>query len=328
MEQRSRHRGGGGWRRGGHSGGGSESGTGTPTEHRGRGRGGPHRGRGRRDHHRGRGRSGPPRCDRAEDEVDNKEDHEEDGPDIFSRRKLESNWDRYEAAEKEELCEGNQTKRGEDFHVLLSSAGDSFTQFRFSEEKEWEVDALANNQMSAFFVDSQLLAQSLQALPLHVRLNVEAELVQVSAPAELPVIIMKNKQDFSLTGQFGVPTAIKPAPTCASSANTPVPLSESVDGKPLRAIAPQMSVSAAQPPADDLDEELDLLLSLDPHVPAAIDSVPSQTNDLNKDEMKAPSPVITSDGVKEEQERSPEATVLKKEITEDDLEDWLDSMIS
>ncbi|RXM99352.1 Cell death regulator Aven [Acipenser ruthenus] len=62
----------------------------------------------------------------VEEEVDVKQSDDEDfGPSVFSRRKLVSNWDRYEAAEKEEVGESGQSQRGADFSVLLSSAGPS-----------------------------------------------------------------------------------------------------------------------------------------------------------------------------------------------------------
>ncbi|XP_066550759.1 cell death regulator Aven isoform X2 [Amia ocellicauda] len=341
MEHRPRSRG-GSWRRGaggGGGGGGGESGAGT--EHRGRGRGGQHRGRGRRDHHRGRGRSGPFPSDRhrfrgaktrteptnVEDDVDNNEE-EEEGAQVFSRRKLASNWDRYEAAEKEELGEESLMQRGQDFHVLLSSAGDSFTQFRFSEEKEWEVDASANNQMSALFVDCQSLARSLQELPLHERLNLEAELVQLAVPVELPVVTLKNKQDSKLAGQFGVPSPMK-TPLLASAAHSATnAVSKTVDGTSLDSKPLEASLGAAQPPADDIDEDLDMLLNLETAVPTPPDSAPSRADEQNTAGVKAPAPELISEGAKEEEPPTPEADVPKKDITEDDLEDWLDSMIS
>ncbi|MBN3273110.1 AVEN regulator, partial [Polyodon spathula] len=140
MEPRGRNRGSGrgggrggrgGWRRNAgdkqyrdhHGGEGSE--TGAP-EHRGRGRGGAHRGRGRQEH-RGRGHPSPRGRiseKEVEEEVDVKHSDDEDfGPSASSRRKLVSNWDRYEAAEKEGIGESGQSQRGEDFSVLLSSAG-------------------------------------------------------------------------------------------------------------------------------------------------------------------------------------------------------------
>lgn len=42
----------------------------------------------------------------------------------FSRRKLESNWSRYEQSEKQEPDVDVPTRRGADYHVLLESAGE------------------------------------------------------------------------------------------------------------------------------------------------------------------------------------------------------------
>ena len=42
---------------------------------------------------------------------------------FFSRRKLESNWDRYAESEKQEPDDGTPAQRGTDYHVLLGSAG-------------------------------------------------------------------------------------------------------------------------------------------------------------------------------------------------------------
>lgn len=42
---------------------------------------------------------------------------------MFSRRKLESNWDRYQDSEKVECDDDTPTVRGTDFDVLLAAAG-------------------------------------------------------------------------------------------------------------------------------------------------------------------------------------------------------------
>lgn len=42
---------------------------------------------------------------------------------VFSRRKLESNWDRYEASERREPDDDTPTQRGAEYCVLLESAG-------------------------------------------------------------------------------------------------------------------------------------------------------------------------------------------------------------
>ena len=42
---------------------------------------------------------------------------------VFSRRKLESNWDRYLESERVEPADDTPAVRGTDYHVLLESAG-------------------------------------------------------------------------------------------------------------------------------------------------------------------------------------------------------------
>lgn len=60
---------------------------------------------------------------KSQDELEDKENLEDEMPDIYPRRKLESNWDRYEELEKEEVNDDVPVQRGSDYHVLLSSAG-------------------------------------------------------------------------------------------------------------------------------------------------------------------------------------------------------------
>uniref|UniRef100_A0A8C3VBH9 Apoptosis and caspase activation inhibitor n=1 Tax=Catharus ustulatus TaxID=91951 RepID=A0A8C3VBH9_CATUS len=120
-------------------------------------------------------------CISVEEDDDTESRHEEEKEEVkcYSRRKVFSNWSRYEDTEKEGQSEAGESQRGTDFSVLLSSAGDSFTQFRFADEKEWDKESICHKQFSALSVDCQSLVQALQELPLHLRLNVAAELVQV-----------------------------------------------------------------------------------------------------------------------------------------------------
>ncbi|XP_043075894.1 cell death regulator Aven [Puntigrus tetrazona] len=320
MEGRHSRGRGGHWKRGGGGGSGGDAEAGSSGEHRGRGRGGQyHRGRGKRDHRRGRGRAfGPPADFRRvafqnQDDSDDKENFEQAEEDnTFSRRKLESNWNRYEESEKEEMNEDVPAQRGTEYHVLLSSAGDSFTQFRFSDEKDWEMDSLAKNQIPALFIDLPALTQTLQELPLHTRLNLEAELVQVTTPIELPSVTAPHRTDSTLTAGLKAPqTGVKPVPGTTASP----------------------SVSTAVPPAtDDADQELDLLLNLQKPITeiASVESHDATDHVLNgstqgpgeerKDQMvdmKETKPEVES-----------EAKPTRQEVTEEDLEDWLDSMIS
>ncbi|XP_028996899.1 cell death regulator Aven [Betta splendens] len=298
MEGRPSRGRGGGWKRGGRAAGDSD---GFGGEHRGRGRGGQHRGRGKRDHHRGRGRGGGGRA--AEfyhrDEEGNDFEEGDDRTEVFSRRKLESNWDRYEDSEKQEAEDDAPAQRGTDFQVLLESAGDSFTQFRFSEEKDWTMDSFTATRMSAVLLDLPALAERLQQVPLHQRLNLEAELVQVSAPVELPVVTIAPKQEILKTSTFTAP--------------------ESRQGSQQAAPAPGQPVQEAA--TDDCDEELNQLLRLQkpaaasPAEPAAEETV-EEVCDETEDEVKA------------EDVASPKPAGVRQEVTDEDLEDWLDSMIS
>ncbi|XP_029456056.1 cell death regulator Aven isoform X2 [Rhinatrema bivittatum] len=119
---------------------------------------------------------------------------EEDEWSEYAPREVISNWSHYDDAEKEMSAESGELQRGADFSVLLSSAGDSFTQFRLAEEKEWEIGYSSNKQISALCVDCEALVHALQDLPLHLRVNVEAELVQAEIPSEMPEMKSRTKE--------------------------------------------------------------------------------------------------------------------------------------
>ncbi|XP_055043119.2 cell death regulator Aven [Misgurnus anguillicaudatus] len=314
MDSRPNRGRGGHWKRGG---GGD---TGTSGEHRGRGRGGHHRGRGKRDHYRGRGQYHGPPADfrRNQDDHDDKVNlEEEEDRTTFTRRKLESNWDRYEESEKQEINEDVPTQRGTDYHVLLTSAGDSYTQFRFSDEKDWEMDTLAKNQISALFIDLTALTQSLEELPLHTRLNLEAELVQVT-PVQLPSVTAPHKTDITVAGGLKAPQVSRDSGLAVKSG-------------PGLTSAPLVSIDV-EPPTDDVDAELDLLLNLTKPVTQFASSEYKTIMDeilnnpvtaaVEEKKEKIADAKETKPEVKEESEST------RRELTEEDLEDWLDSIIS
>lgn len=320
MEVRSSRGRGGSGKRGGRGGNDGDSHGG---EHRGRGRGGHHhRARGKRDHYRGRGGrgSGGHAADfrRDHDEGDFQDDDDAGVRESFSRRKLECNWNRYEASEKEEADEDTPTQRGTDYSVLLQSAGDSFTQFRFSDEKDWEMDSFVAGQMSVL-VDLASLAQSLQQVPLHHRLNLQQELIQISTPLELPTQL-PPKTEISQTSTFTPPST-----TSKVTVTTPI-----------RSSIPSASSKTVESLEEDLDEELDQLLSLDKPVSASgheanaavhqEESAPEKVcEEVKKD---VPKVVEKEDKMAEVKDTHVSPTPVKKELTEEDLEDWLDSMIS
>ncbi|XP_068433848.1 cell death regulator Aven [Clinocottus analis] len=325
---------GGSWRRSGRGGNNSDSVGG---DHRGRGRGGHYRGRGKRDHYRGRGRGGSGHSaefqHRDQDEEDDFQD-EGDRMEVFSRRKLGSNWERYEASERQEPEDDMPAQRGTDYHVLLESAGDSFTQFRFSEEKDWEMDSSSASQMSAVFVDLPALAQCLQQVPLHQRLNLEAELLQISTPVELPTLTLTLKQAMPKATSITPPAALK---TVIADQKVPVA------ANPASSSDSPVSSSAAEPPVDDDDdddeEELDQLLTLQKPVwdvsGSQSVSVADEESALPKEtceqvtEMELVSTEEKMDEVKDKDVQTPpQSASVRQEMTEEDLEDWLDSMIS
>ncbi|XP_029984602.1 cell death regulator Aven [Sphaeramia orbicularis] len=328
MEGRMNRGRGGSWKKGGRGGNDSDSHGG---ELRGRGRGGHHRGRGRRDHYRGRGRGGGGHADfsrRDQDEGDSFQE-DDDRMEVFSRRKLESNWDRYEASEMETQEDDTPTQRGTDYHVLLESAGDSFTQFRFSEEKDWEMDSFAATQMSAVFVDLPALAQSLQQVPLHQRLNLEAELVQVSTPVDLPALT--SKQEIPKKTTFTPPFTTFKGPSTVQT--VPVGLN------PASGTVSQVSSKTAELPGDDDDddgdEELDQLLNLQKPVSGVFGDQGTSFTDGEKDvsekmceETEGKEEKTEEEEVKDKDVTPPKPASVKQEMTEEDLEDWLDSMIS
>ncbi|KAM6335537.1 cell death regulator Aven [Podargus strigoides] len=311
-----------------------------------RGRGGAHGhrgggGRGRREP-RGRGAAVPPAAQhhrRVEEDNDaeSREEEEKEQLKRYSRRKIFSNWSRYEDTEKEEQSGHGESQRGTDFSVLLSSAGDFFTQFRFADEKEWDRESIYHKQLPTLSIDCQSLAQALQELPLHVRLNVAAEHVQASTPVDLPQLKSKSIEDSkrrellfrqslaqSETELVSHPVGDSVAPSEPRSKNDP----RASAAKPLQRAHP-----LSKQETDHLDEELDLLLNLDAPIdtekrPAsgALSYSVSKEKDLEM-ECKENEP-LKLDMPEERSTASEQQQSTSKNITEEELEDWLDSMIS
>lgn len=310
------------------------------------GRGGAHGhrgggGRGRREP-RGRGAAPPPAAHhhrRVEEDDDSESREEEEREELknYSRRKIFSNWSRYEDTEKDGQSERGESQRGTDFSVLLSSAGDSFTQFRFADEKEWDRESLCHKQLSALSVDCQSLVQALQELPLHLRLNVAAELVQASTPVELPQMKSKIIEDSkrrellfrqslaqSETVFVSHPVGESVAPSEPGSKNGP----RASAAEPFQRAHP-----LSKQETDHLDEELDLLLNLDAPIDTenrpvsdALSYNVSTKKDLKMDCKENDS--LKLDMPEEKSTASQQQQSTSKNVTEEELEDWLDSMIS
>ncbi|KAM9202578.1 cell death regulator Aven isoform 2-T2 [Dugong dugon] len=279
---------------GGDGGGRRGRGRGQGFRGRGRGRGAPRGGR-REPRGRGAGASAPIGDDSDVETCEGEND--EQGS--YSRRKIVSNWDRYQDTEKEADNESGESQRGTDFSVLLSSAGDSFSQFRFAEEKEWDGEASCPKQ--------------------------------AAVPLELPQVKTKRKNDskglgMQLKGPVGPASELKSA---APSCSVDLGREHSTPGPPRGS---QKPASAPQMEADHLEEELDLLLNLDAPVKEGGDILPDQTSQDLKSEkdgtvaQEEEAPVKPS--VTEEKNVGSEQPSTSKNVTEKELEDWLDSMIS
>lgn len=252
---------------------------------------------------------------------------------MFSRRKLESNWDRYQDLEKLERDDDVPTCRGMDFDVLLAAAGDSFSQFRFTEEKAWGMNSSAINETTASMLDLPALADLLQQLPLHQRLDLEPELFQPLVVEDSPTSTFTPKQEVARVPLHQAPSAsfkslaMEPR-TSKAKASVPAAEPRAASSVP----GPLLPVDCDDGREDDADELLDQLLSLGQQVSAhyrsqtisAAHQGVSVPRGACSDMKEVPKEVVKKDEDKEEEE----ATPPRKEVTEEELEDWLDSMIS
>ncbi|CAL1586718.1 unnamed protein product [Knipowitschia caucasica] len=302
-------------------------------EHRGRARGGHPRGKTKREHYRARGKGAGRAADfRPRACYDNEGEFpgEEYVSRSFSRRKLESNWDRYDASETQEVDQDMPSHRGADYSVLLQSAGDSFTQFRFSDEKDWDMDSFVAAQMSAL-VDLTALSRSLQHVPLPQRLGLQPQLVQISAPAELP------PQPSLIQDTASNTTSTPSTPSAAAKALGQLHLVSPRSG----AVTSQPPLNTVPSPQEGATEELEELLSLHKPETAPISHLHTEREcdevkkDVPQEEDKEEEGEEEEDAKEREDKEDKvrdidvtQSSVKKQQLTEDDLEDWLDSMIS
>ncbi|XP_065542711.1 cell death regulator Aven isoform X2 [Lathamus discolor] len=269
-----------------------------------------HRGGGRRGRRepRGRGATPPaaqrPRRVEEDDDTESQEEEEKEELKSYSRRKIVSNWSRYEDAEKEGQNEHGETQRGTDFSVLLSSAGDFLSQFRFADEKEWDRESTCHKQAST----PEELPQMKSKI---IKDGKKRELLFRQAPAQSETVLVSHA-----TGNSDAP----PEP---GSKNGPRTTAEPFKrGHPL-----------SKQETDHLDEELDLLLNLD----APIDKENSlvsealsyniSTEKMLKMDCKENNP-LKLDMPEEKSPASKQQQSTSKTVTEEELEEWLDSMIS
>ncbi|XP_052039135.1 cell death regulator Aven isoform X2 [Apodemus sylvaticus] len=214
-------------------------------------------------------------------------------------------------------------------HSSTSSGnGDSFSQFRFAEEKEWDGETSCPKQNSALYVDSESLVRALQQLPLAVRLNVASELIQTTVPLELPQVKPRRNDDGK---ELGMQLRGPVSELRSAAGGCPRPLCrDSLRQSPLEGV--QKASSPPQSVADHLEEELDMLLHLDAPVKEEDNSSPDQTfqdQEPERDEQVAQEETVPENpSVTREKNVELEQPSTSKNVTEEELEDWLDSMIS
>ncbi|NXI09608.1 AVEN regulator, partial [Irena cyanogastra] len=217
------------------------------------------------------------------------------------------------------------------------SLGDSFTQFRFADEKEWDKESTCHKQFSALSVDCQSLVQALQELPLHLRLNVAADLVQASTPLEIPQMKSKIFEDGKKREQlFQQSLAQSETGLVSHPVGNSIPPSESGSKISSRANARE-SFQGVDPlsnqDTDHLDKELDLLLNLEAPINTEIRPASgtlsfsvSAEKDLKMDCKE--NELLKVDMPEEKSTSSQQQQSTSKDVTEEELEDWLDSMIA
>ncbi|KAB1276994.1 Cell death regulator Aven [Camelus dromedarius] len=188
----------------------------------------------------------------------------------------------------------------------------------------------------AFYVDCESLARALQELPLSLRLNIAAELVQTALPLELPQVKPKRNDDGKGLGKQlkgplgpGGKGSLSELKSAAAGCAT-------YPGKghlgPGPSQGPQNPATLLLSAVDHLEEELDLLLNLDAPVKEGGDLSSDQTaQDLGSEKdgeaaQEEKDPARAS--VLEEKNVESKQPSISKSVTEEELEDWLDSMIS
>ncbi|MEQ2312316.1 hypothetical protein AMECASPLE_029656 [Ameca splendens] len=149
--------------------------------------------------------------------------------------------------------------------------------------------------MSVVCLDLPALAQSLEQVPLHQRLNLEAELVQALTPVELPAVTLTPKQEVSKTEKF--PPSSAGFKCLGTNQNRPV-----TQGKPASGDAGHQSTGG---PVEERGSP-----------------------EKGFEEVKEVVPEVAEEAAEDEIATSPKSVPVKELMTEEDLEDWLDSMIS
>ncbi|XP_045163175.2 cell death regulator Aven-like [Mercenaria mercenaria] len=114
----------------------------------------------------------------------------------YGRRKLVSNWSRYEDYSDSETEDDIPLQRGEDFNKLLAQAGGAATQFRLKDEEEWNTESLGSTATAVLAVDFENLAHSLDCIPLHERLGIDDHVFTEEQLNEMKAHSAENEQKY------------------------------------------------------------------------------------------------------------------------------------
>ncbi|ELT91220.1 hypothetical protein CAPTEDRAFT_226499 [Capitella teleta] len=225
----------------------------------------------------------------------------------FSHRGIESNWERYDllpdSDKGPELAANN-------FDLMLESASNALSRFRFKEEQEWEaeLEAYPSDPSSLLSIDASKLASVLRCVPLHERLGIEAsvfeatQIDQFNADAARSKVALQQNDDQPISkvpspevvAEIEKPQICNPAP-CAKDSDADDVLDD------LLGCESSLSVVINEME----DNELEALLNSSE--PPEITTKSEELNFLN-DDVKIVPHVVSA----------PEST---------DLEDWLDSVL-
>uniref|UniRef100_A0ACB8G475 Uncharacterized protein n=1 Tax=Sphaerodactylus townsendi TaxID=933632 RepID=A0ACB8G475_9SAUR len=197
-----------------------------------------------------------------------------------------------------------------------------------------QVGVTRNDELPGFYADCQSLVQAFEELPLHLKLNVAADLLQDAVPATLPPIKSKSDDISKRTGAH-LQQLVGPSPVVPSSCSAEVSAAHLIppnkDGfEIISSEALPKNPLASHQETDQLDKDLDLLLKLDAPVDCETSSVVEAMphSKMYEEELEKSFEENELDGTGEKSPVSQQQQVESKSITEEDLEDWLDSMIS
>ncbi|KAH3846340.1 cell death regulator Aven-like isoform X2 [Dreissena polymorpha] len=234
----------------------------------------------------------------------------------FSRRKIESNWSRYDEilSDEEEI----PMQRGEDFNKLFAQAGGSAALFRFKGEEDWaSVEGEATDNLMA--LDLQDLAQALDCVPLQERLGLNQDLFSDEQLAEMRTFAERSKDKYDKLSEQSTVPKIESVTKKKSFADEQSSRKQHKDVSPVTVdLAPNYNASNKKTKEIlDLEQDIDALLN---------DNEDSKTVTCNSEKI--------STGLEETVQKTsvPNGQISSQKTGNDpapskNLEDWLDDFL-